>query len=171
MSADYLNMFSSYTTGLNLTFWPFCQCFLLILPSSLTLPLLPFTFSPLSFLFFCLSSFLLLLFSPPLPYFPHPFPPTLWRVGDSFIQPGINSFQHYNSPGVLFSLLLLIPPIFHFREFFHLIWSTNHSTSSLLVSCAFCAIPSQTSRWTLVLTPVYITIKPITVFKLMCSGG
>lgn len=57
--------------------------------------------------------FTLLIFSTPL-FFSHLL--TLWLVGNSFIQPGVNSHQHNNSPSVLPRSLFshLFPSLSHF---------------------------------------------------------
>lgn len=58
----------------------------------------------------------------PTPLFSSVFPSipsSFWLVGDSFIQPGINAYQHNDSPRVLSlypSFFPLIPSLSHFRE-------------------------------------------------------
>lgn len=123
---------------------------------SLTLPLLPFISSPLSFLFYCLSSVpLLLFFSSSL--FSTSVPPLL---SDGLV-------IHSSSQALIHFNIIILPECSSLSSFlFHPYFiSQNSSTSSDLL-----IIPPPPSS-PHVHSVVSSTIKPITVFKLTCSGG
>lgn len=109
--------------GFSLSLFLFSQCLFLSLMYSIFLTFLlpPNSSFHLSSCCLCCHNFssppptlfTLLIFSTPL-FFSHLL--TLWLVGNSFIQPGVNSHQHNNSPSALPRSLFshLFPSLSHF---------------------------------------------------------